>query len=129
MADYNTNAPISPTGVYYQTFMMAPDSWRRQAAWICGWLYFVGNISITLSVTFGTTLFLVACVNVFEVEPGVGVFAGETYQVYLIFVAVTLMSNGVSALGNKWLPWLDVRINPPPSSFPPSLLHNGLYKP
>jgi amino acid transporter len=94
-------------GVYYQTFMMSHVKWRRQAAWVCGWLYLVGNMSITLSVTFGTTLFVVACINVFEVEPGVGVLAGEPYQVYLIFVGITLLSYAVSGLGNKWLPWLD----------------------
>ncbi|KAJ4196210.1 hypothetical protein NW759_016406 [Fusarium solani] len=94
-------------GVYYQTFMLAPTRWRREAAWICGWLYVVGNISITLSVTFGTTLFLVSCVNVFETAPGVGVLAGEPYQVFLIFIGITLLSNAISAFGNKWLPWLD----------------------
>jgi amino acid transporter len=84
--------------------------WRREAAWICGWLYVIGNISITLSVIFGTTVFLVSCINVFESSPGVGVLAGEPYQVFLIFVGLTLLSNAVSALGNKWLPWLDVGV-------------------
>lgn len=87
--------------------MLAPTEWRREASWICGWLFVVGNISITLSVTFGTTLFVVACVNVFETAPGVGVLAGEPYQVYLIFVGITLLSNAISAFGNKWLPLLD----------------------
>lgn len=95
--------------------MLAPARWRREASWICGWLFVVGNISITLSVTFGTTLFIVAVVNLFETAPGVGVLPGEPYQVYLIFVGVTVFSNAVSALGNKWLPWLDVR--------PPALLY------
>lgn len=103
----------SSLGVYYQTFMLAPGRWRREASWICGWLFVVGNISITLSVTFGTTLFIVAVVNLFETAPGVGVLAGEPYQVYLIFVGVTVFSNAVSALGNKWLPWLDVRFASP----------------
>ena len=89
--------------------MLAPTKWRRVASWICGWLYVVGNITITLAVNFGTTLFFVACINVFESEPGVGVLAGEPYQVYLIFLGITLLCNAVSALGNKYLPWLDVR--------------------
>lgn len=108
MLDQRLTVSSSP-GVYYQTFMLAPARWRREASWICGWLFVVGNISITLSVTFGTTLFIVAVVNLFETAPGVGVPAGEPYQVYLIFVSVTVFSNAVSALGNKWLPWLDVR--------------------
>ncbi|KAF5266821.1 hypothetical protein FOXYS1_2311 [Fusarium oxysporum] len=103
----NGETDLITTGVYYQTFMLAPMRWRREAAWICGWLYVIGNISITLSVIFGTTVFLVSCINVFESSPGVGVLAGEPYQVFLIFVGLTLLSNAVSALGNKWLPWLD----------------------
>ena len=113
---------VYPTagGVYYQAFMLAPATWRRAMAWICGWLYVVGNISITLAVNFGTTLFFVACINVFKGDPymaenaeGVlvemrdGIFPAETYQVFFIFLAITFLCNLVSALGNKWLPWLD----------------------
>ncbi|KYK56333.1 amino acid permease [Drechmeria coniospora] len=100
---------VYPTagGVYYQAFMLSPAKWRRVASWICGWLYVVGNITITLAVNFGTTLFFVACINVFEKEPGVGVLEGSTYQVFLIFLAITILCNAVSALGNRWLPYLD----------------------
>jgi len=100
---------VYPTagGVYYQAFMLAPAHWRRVASWICGWLYLVGNITITLSVNFGTTLFFVGCINVFESEPGVGIFAGETWQVYLVFLGITLLCNAISSLGNRWLPHLD----------------------
>jgi hypothetical protein len=38
----------------------------------------------------------------------VGVFQAETYQVFLIFLAITLFCNLVSSLGNRWLPMLDV---------------------
>lgn len=100
---------VYPTagGVYYQTFMLAPTRFRRIAAYLCGWAYVVGNITITLAVQFGTTLFFVACVNVFEVEPGVGIWEAETYQIYLLFVAVTLVCGLISTLGNRWLPMLD----------------------
>ncbi|KAL8936031.1 MAG: hypothetical protein Q9216_005145 [Gyalolechia sp. 2 TL-2023] len=100
---------VYPTsgGVYYQTFMLAAPSYRLIMSWICGWAFVVGNITITLAVNFGTTLFFAACINVFESEPEVGIFAAEPYQVYLIFLAITLLCNVVSALGNRWLPWLD----------------------
>ncbi|KAF1988947.1 amino acid transporter [Aulographum hederae CBS 113979] len=100
---------VYPTagGVYYQTFMLSPPSYRRIASWACGWMYVVGNMTITLAVNFGTSLFIIGCVNIFESEPGVGVLAGEPYQVYLIFLGVTLLCNAVSALGNRWLPILD----------------------
>ncbi|KAM0482498.1 hypothetical protein ACHAPX_003016 [Trichoderma viride] len=100
---------VYPTagGVYYQAFMLASPKWRRIASWITGWLFIVGNITITLAVNFGSTLFFVSCINVFEKEPGVGIFAGETWQIFLIFLALTFFCNAVSAFGNKWLPWLD----------------------
>lgn len=102
---------VYPTagGVYYQTFMLAPPAWRHIAAWTCGWLYVIGNVTITLAVNFGTTLFLVGCINVFQTADGEDVLAGEAYQVFLIFLAITLLCNAVSSLGNKWLPILDVR--------------------
>ena len=93
--------------------MLAPVRWRRIASWIYGWLFVVGNITITLAVNFGTTLFFVACINVFESEDGVGVFEGSNYQVFLVFLGITFLCNAVSALGNRWLPWLDVSLLPP----------------
>lgn len=102
---------VYPTagGVYYQTFQIAPLAWRRVASWICGWLYVVGNVTITLAVNFGTALFLVACIDVFESSPGAGVLSGEAWQIFLIFLGLTLLCNAISAFGDRWLPLLDVR--------------------
>lgn len=79
-------------------------------SWICGWLFLAGNISITLSVNFGTAQFLTACLGVFESSSDVGVFPNETYQGHLIFVAITLLCNAISCFGNRWLPWIDVSL-------------------
>ncbi|TGZ76185.1 amino acid permease [Ascodesmis nigricans] len=100
---------VYPTagGVYYQTFMLSPPWCRRITSWICGWAYVLGNITITLAVNFGTTLFFVACINVFTDENGNEIFPAETYQIFLIFLLITLICNAISAFGNKWLPWLD----------------------
>ncbi|KAH7390474.1 polyamine transporter TPO5 [Pyrenochaeta sp. MPI-SDFR-AT-0127] len=100
---------VYPTagGVYYQAFRLAPPSWRRIASWICGWLYTVGTITITLSVNFGTTLFFVGCINVFESTPGVGIFQPTDWQLYLFFFGITLVCNSISSLGNRYLPYLD----------------------
>jgi hypothetical protein len=92
--------------------MLAPAKWRRLASWICGWLYVVGNITITLAVNFGTAMFLVGCINVFQTDPEVPVIEGNEWQLYLIFLALTLLCNAISAFLNKWLPVLDVSILP-----------------
>ena len=104
---------VYPTagGVYYQTYMLAPPRWRNVMAWVCGWSYFLGNVMITLSVNFGTTLFLVGCINIFTDDQGNGIWAAENYEYYLVFFAITLLCNAISSLGNRWLPILDVRIS------------------
>jgi amino acid transporter len=104
---------VYPTagGVYYQTFVLSPLWCRRVASWICGWSYVAGNITITLAVNFGTALLFVACLDVFEKSPGVGITDDfSTYQTFLIFLAITLLTHAISAFGNKWLPWLEVCI-------------------
>ncbi|EGP82673.1 unnamed protein product [Zymoseptoria tritici ST99CH_3D1] len=100
---------VYPTagGVYYQTFMLSPKNWRKMMAWITGWCFVLGNIIITLSVNFGTTLFIIGCVNIFQDGEGTGIWTPQPYQTWLVFVAITFVCNTVSALGNKWLPILD----------------------
>lgn len=104
---------VYPTagGVYYQTFMVSPPKYRRVLAWVCGWAYLLGNITITLSVNFGTTLFFIGCLNIFHTTDSTGaetgIFNAEDYQIYLIFLGITIVVNLISALGNRWLPLLD----------------------
>lgn len=101
---------VYPTagGVYYQTYMLSSPKWRNITAWICGWSYLLGNMIITLSVNFGTTLFYIGCVNIFTDADGNPIWVATTYQTWLLFVAITLLCNLTSSLGNKWLPLLDV---------------------
>lgn len=108
---------VYPTagGVYYQTYMICPPWCRHICAYLCGWSYFLGNVIITLAVNFGTTLFFVGCVNIFTDSEGNGIWVAETYQYFLVFLAITLICNAISSLCNKWLPILDVRIMNPSS--------------
>lgn len=46
--------------------------------------------------------------NIFRDADGNGIWIAETYQTYLVFFTVTMITNSVSALANKWLPMLDV---------------------
>ncbi|KAF5246282.1 hypothetical protein FAUST_1399 [Fusarium austroamericanum] len=94
-------------GVYYQAFMLSPPFCRRAMGWFCGWMYLVGNITITLSVNFVAAQFFVASINVFEDKSGAVPLEGNAWQVYLIFLAITILTNFVSSCGNKWLPTID----------------------
>ncbi|KAG8622845.1 hypothetical protein KVT40_009356 [Elsinoe batatas] len=100
---------VFPTagGVYYQTYMLSPHWCRRITAWICGWNMVIGQITITLAVQYGTTLFLIGCINIFTDAEGNPIFANTTYQTYLIFLGIVIVCNLISALGNRWLPILD----------------------
>lgn len=103
---------VYPTagGVYYQTFALSPAWCRRVSAWVCGWAYVAGTITITLAVNFATALFLIESLNVFE-SGGVGITDNfQTYQIYLIFLGITLLCHAIPAFGNKWLTHLEVII-------------------
>jgi amino acid permease len=90
---------VFPTagGVYYQTFMVSPPKYRRVLAWICGWAYL---------------LFAIGCLNIFRTTDAdgaeTGIFNATDYQIYLIFLGITILVNLISGLGNRWLPLLDV---------------------
>lgn len=102
---------VFPTagGVYYQTFALSPARCRRVTAWICGWSYVAGNITITLAVNFATALFLVESLNVFKDGSGAGIAENfQEYQKYLIFLAITLVCHAIPAFGNKWLTHIEV---------------------
>ncbi|KAB8240655.1 amino acid/polyamine transporter I [Aspergillus flavus] len=101
---------VYPTagGVYYQTFALSPVKYRRVAAWICGWSFIAGNITITLAVNFATALFLIESLNVFTDATGVGITEDfQAYQTYLIFLGITLICHVIPAFGNKWLTHLE----------------------
>ena len=106
---------VYPTagGVYYQTYMLSPPWCRNITAYLCGWSYFLGTVIITLSVNFGTSLFIIGCVNVFTDSEGNGIWVAEKYHIVLLFFAVTLTCNAIAALLNRWLPILDVRMTLP----------------
>ncbi|OJJ85925.1 uncharacterized protein ASPGLDRAFT_44899 [Aspergillus glaucus CBS 516.65] len=100
---------VYPTagGVYYQTFVLSPSWCRRVTAWICGWSYIAGNITITLAVNFATALFLIESLNVFQ-SSGVGITENfQAYQTYLIFLGITLICHAIPAFGNRWLTHLE----------------------
>ncbi|KAK3683144.1 hypothetical protein LTR37_020531 [Vermiconidia calcicola] len=94
-------------GVYYQSYMVSPPSYRKIMSWINGWSFTLGNVIITLSVNFGTTLLLLGCINIFKDAEGNGIFLSAPYQTWLIFLAITLITNMISSLGNRWLAMLD----------------------
>ncbi|KAF7557434.1 hypothetical protein G7Z17_g707 [Cylindrodendrum hubeiense] len=100
---------VYPTagGVYYQSFMLSPPKWRRIASWICGWFYLVGNVTIIIAVNFATTTLLIASINILGDDEDGPLISGDSYQVFLMYLAITLLCTAISTFGNRWLPMLD----------------------
>lgn len=102
---------VYPTagGVYYQTYALSPPWCRRITAWVCGWSYVAGQITITLSVIFGTTGFLIEALNLFQDKNGVGLTDNwGTWQTYVIFLGITIFCHILPSIGNKWLTYIEV---------------------
>ena len=102
---------VYPTagGVYYQTYALSPPWCRRITAWVCGWSYFAGQVTITLSVTFGVTQFFVASLNLFKYSDGTGYTENwGAWETYLIFLGITLLAHIIPSIGNKWLTYVEV---------------------
>jgi amino acid transporter len=88
--------------------MLAPPKWRRIAAWICGWLYLVANVTIIMAVNFATATFLIACISILRDDESKLLIAGEAYQVFLFYLAITLICTSISTIGNRGLLIIDV---------------------
>lgn len=91
--------------------MVSPPQWRRVASWICGWFYLVGNVTIIIAVNFATTTLFISCINIFGDEKN-PLISGDAYQIFLMYLAITLLCTATSTFGNRWLPLLDVRYAP-----------------
>jgi amino acid transporter len=91
-------------GPYYWSFQLASPKYRTMLSFITGCTWLVGNWTITLSVNFGFASLIVATVALFYPD-----FATEvtSWQLLLIFYAITITSFFIVAYGNKLLPMAD----------------------
>lgn len=90
-------------GPYYWTFRLASPKNRVLLSWINGWFTMVGVWTISLSVCFGTAQMIVAAVQIYKPD-----WETTTWQLYLIFLGVTLFSVAIGIFGNRWMPLLDI---------------------
>ncbi|EJT69010.1 hypothetical protein GGTG_13407 [Gaeumannomyces tritici R3-111a-1] len=81
------------------------------AAYLCGWAYVVGDITVTLAVQFGTTVFFAACTNMFQTEAADPIWRGTTYRVFLVFLGVALRCSAISIF---WQPLPSCAASPAP---------------
>lgn len=74
-------------------------------AYITGWIWLIGNWTITLSVNFGFASLIAGTVSMYHPD-----FTFTAWQLLLIFYACCIGAFIICAFGNKWLPMVDTAV-------------------
>lgn len=101
LAEIASRYPTS-AGPYYWSYQLAPPPNRTVLSFINGWVWLIGNWTITLSVNFGLASLITATAAIYHPD-----FAPEPWQLLLIFYAILLLSFVVCTFGNRFLPMVD----------------------
>lgn len=88
-------------GPYYWTFQIAKRH-KTVLSFINGWIWLIGNWTITLSVNFGFASLISGTVAMYHPD-----FAANDWQLLLIFYAICLISFVICTFGNRVLPMVD----------------------
>lgn len=101
IAELASKYPTS-AGPYYWSFQIAGPRYRTILSFITGWIWLIGNWTITLSINFGFASLLAAAVNISYPE-----LEWQPWQLVLIFYAMCLVTFFIVAFGNSFLPTVD----------------------
>jgi amino acid transporter len=88
-------------GPYYWTFQIS-KKYNTLLSFINGWIWLIGNWTITLSVNFGFAALISATVSMYNET-----FIANSWQLLLIFYAICLLTFFVCTFGNRFLPIVD----------------------
>jgi amino acid transporter len=88
-------------GPYYWSFQLAKSS-KTVLSFITGWVWLIGNWTITLSVNFGFASLISATISMYHPD-----FNATAWELLLIFYAVCLMTAAICTFANRFLPTVD----------------------
>jgi amino acid transporter len=88
-------------GPYYWSFQIAKRH-KTVLSFITGWIWLIGNWTITLSVNFGFASLISATVAMYHPD-----WVANSWQLLLIFWAICLITFCICAFGNRLLPIVD----------------------
>ncbi|EMC98793.1 hypothetical protein BAUCODRAFT_380472 [Baudoinia panamericana UAMH 10762] len=88
-------------GPSYWSFQVAPR-YKTVLAYVTGWIWLIGNWTITLSVNFGFASLLSGTIAMYHPD-----FALNDWQLLLVFYAICLLTFVICAFFNRWLPIVD----------------------
>ncbi|KAI1918965.1 hypothetical protein LOZ12_004454 [Ophidiomyces ophidiicola] len=89
-------------GPYYWSFQVAKKH-KIILSFITGWVWLIGNWTITLSVNFGFAALISATISLFHPT-----WEAASWQIVLIFYAICLLAFVIVAVGNRFLPQVDI---------------------
>lgn len=89
-------------GPYYWTFQIAGKG-KTVLSFINGWIWLIGNWTITLSVNFGFASLIAATVSMYHED-----WLATSWQLLLIFYAICLVTFVICTFGNKFLPMVSL---------------------
>lgn len=97
-------ASVYPTsgGVYYWTYQLASPKTRTGLSFFTGWIWLIGNWTITLSVNFGLASLIAATVALYHPE-----YVMDAWQLLVIFYGICIVTFIIAALCNDFLPAID----------------------
>lgn len=101
LAEIASRYPTS-AGPYYWSYQLVNGNSRTVLSFINGWVWLIGNWTITLSVNFGLASLITATAEMYH-----GDWVAEAWQLLLIFYAVLLLSFLICTFGNRFLPLVD----------------------
>ncbi|KAL5363100.1 amino acid permease [Aspergillus floccosus] len=101
LAELASRYPTS-AGPYYWSFQIAQRQ-KTLVSFINGWVWLIGNWTITLSVNFGFASLVSAAISIYHPA-----WTASSWQLLLIFYAVCITSFLICTFANRYLPKLDI---------------------
>ncbi|TIA72400.1 hypothetical protein E3P91_02023 [Wallemia ichthyophaga] len=101
LAEICSRYPVAG-GAYYWSYMLSPPRYAKLNSYICGWVYLVGNWTVTLAVNFGTTQLFLGGLNLLYPD-----FVANQWQTVLTFWALSIVTTVISCVPGKYLKYLD----------------------
>ncbi|CRG85625.1 Amino-acid permease BAT1 homolog [Talaromyces islandicus] len=102
LAELASRWPTS-AGPYYWAFQIAPQRAKTALSFVNGWVWLIGNWTITLSVNFGFASLLSGTISMYHPD-----WTANAWQLLLIFYAICLTSLVICTFGNRFLPMVDI---------------------
>ncbi|QIW96686.1 hypothetical protein AMS68_002204 [Peltaster fructicola] len=100
LSEFASRYPTSG-GMSYWAFQLAPSN-KKLFAYVTGWIWLIGNWTITLSVNFGFASLISALITIYNPE-----FVLAPWQLLLVFYAICIGTFLICTFCNRWLPMVD----------------------